>query len=74
MSRILLALVAAATLGACALPEPTANTAAPPYVEKEVITGSRIPSKSSAQGTKTQQMDALSRDEMLRPKATPIQQ
>ena len=74
MSRILFALAAAATLSACALPEPAANTAQAPYVEKETITGSRIPAKSSSQGTKREEVNALNRDDIFRPKATPLGQ
>jgi hypothetical protein len=75
MSRILFALIAAVILGACALPEPAANTAQAPYVEKETITGSRIPAKgNNSQGTKRQEVDPLTRDEIFRPKATPLSQ
>ena len=74
MTRTLLALLAAGILGACALPEPTTANAAP-YQEKEVITGSRLPAKNhNAQGVKRTEMNALERDEMFRPKATPLAQ
>jgi len=70
MSRILLALVAAGTLSACALPEPAANTQSA-YVEKDTITGSRIPPKNhNAQGVKSEKVDGLNRDEIFRPKST----
>jgi hypothetical protein len=72
MSRTLFALVAAGLLSACALPEPSANTAATPYVEKETITGTRIPSKSTSQSVKRQEVDPLTRDEIFRPKSNPM--
>jgi hypothetical protein len=75
MTRILLALASAATLAACALPEPNANTAALPYVEKDVVTGSHLPAKNNSQGTKRIDPNAsIDRNEMLRPGATPLSQ
>jgi hypothetical protein len=73
MTRTLIALLAAGILSACALPEPSAN-AAGPYVERETITGSRLPPKGNAQGTKRTEMTPLERDEFMRPKATPLGQ
>jgi hypothetical protein len=70
MTRILLALAAAGVLSACALPEPAANTQSA-YVEKETITGSRIPPKNhNSQGVKGEEVNGLNRDEIFRPKST----
>ena len=70
MTRILLALACAGLLAACALPEPSANTQST-YVEKETITGSRIPPKNhNAQGVKSEKVDSMNRDEIFRPKST----
>ena len=71
MTRILLVLCAAGLVGACALPDTSANTAQTPYVEKETITGSRIPPKQAhgnAQGTKRVEMTPLERDQMFNSK------
>jgi hypothetical protein len=70
MTRILLALAAAGLLSACALPETTASNAATPYVEKETITGSRIPARHNAQGTKQIEMTPLEKDQMFNTKPT----
>lgn len=74
MTRMLLALASVGILGACAMPEPAASTAALPYVEKDVVTGSRIPAKgANAQSTKRIDPNAsIDRNEMLRPNATPM--
>ena len=75
MTRMFLALAAAGILSACALPEPSANTAQATYVEKDVITGSRLPAKGNAQSTKRIDPNAsIDRNEMLRPNATPMGQ
>jgi len=74
MNRLLLALLAGCLATACAMPEPKADTASTGYTDKEVITGSRIPAKSNASNTKKIEMTPMERDEMLRPKATPLAQ
>ena len=71
MTRIVLALCAAGVVSACALPDTSADTAQAPYVEKETITGSRIPPKQAhgnAQGTKRIEMTPLERDQMFNTK------
>ena len=71
MTRILLVLCAASLVSACALPDTSANTAQTPYVEKETITGSRIPPKQAhgnAQGTKRIEMTPLEKDQMFNTK------
>jgi len=75
MTRLILALATAGILSACALPDPSANTAQAPYVEKEVITGSRLPPKTNSQSTKRIDPNAsIDRNEILRPGATPLAQ
>ena len=75
MTRLIFALATAGILSACALPDPSANTAQAPYVEKEVITGSRLPPKTNSQSTKRIDPNAsIDRNEILRPGATPLAQ